>query len=166
MRTRLTILPENRMTRAHRSGRSTGPQRDRRSARERNADETHRSPDDCGGRGNLGEDKESKQDSEWWHDVGRDAELAGRHLRQRVGPCAERQRRRYRTEVDGPQRDPTVKRARASAPPEKCGPTPRMTMNALAHASTVTTIAASTRGVTAAALAVVAGGAGFVMSTR
>ena len=40
---------------------------------------------------------------------------------------------------------PTVSRARASAPPSKCGATPRMTTNALAHASTVIAIATTTR---------------------
>ncbi len=43
---------------------------------------------------------------------------------------------------------PTTSRPSARPPPLKCGATPRMTMNALAHASTVTMIATSTSGVT------------------
>jgi len=37
-----------------------------------------------------------------------------------------------------------VSRRSASAPPPKCGATPRITANALAQASTVTTMATST----------------------
>src|SRR5690554_3457977 len=40
---------------------------------------------------------------------------------------------------------PTRRRPSASGPPEKYGPTPRMTTNALAQASTVTTMAINTR---------------------
>ena len=42
---------------------------------------------------------------------------------------------------------PTARRPSASAPPEKYGPVPRMTMNALAHDRIVTTIAMMTSGV-------------------
>ena len=61
---------------------------------------------------------------------------------------------------------PTASRPSASAPPEKYGPVPRMTMNALAHARIVTTIAMMTSGVSAEAAGSGAGrsgsGAGLV----
>ena len=58
--------------------------------------------------------------------------------------------------------EPTRRRAKASDPPPKEVPTPRMTTNALAHASIVTAIAVRTPGVSAVTRAGFSEPTGFI----